>query len=196
MLRTMRLPSMITNCLNIFVSCLIRLVWLCSNYWKYTSEKTEDIGYIIDCPSFVYISFLRRRRSFRNVLLYLASLSHYSSDHVGVNIYFIILCIHWRGFSYIAMVKWSKLKFHSGGISLNVCINSLIFLILKQQEKEANQINISKILSCRFTKYHITNKCTNCISFILKSLFFKTLSLLLHVSITYRLSSSGSTYSS
>ena len=131
MLRTMRLPSMITNCLNIFVSCLIRLVWLCSNYWKYTSEKTEDIGYIIDCPSFVYISFLRTRRSFHNVLLYLASLSHYSSDHVGVNIYFIILCIHWRGFSYIAMVKWSKLKFHSGGISLNVCINSVIFLTLR-----------------------------------------------------------------
>ena len=25
--------------------------------------------------------------------------------------------------------------------------------------------------SCRFTKYHITNKCTNCMSFIFKSLF-------------------------
>ena len=49
--------------------------------------------------------------------------------------------------------------------------------------------------SCRFTKYHTTNKCTNCISFILNH-FFRTLSLLLHVSIAYRLSSSGSTYSS
>ena len=28
--------------------------------------------------------------------------------------------------------------------------------------------------SCRFTKYHTTNKCTNCMSFIL-NLFFKTL---------------------
>ena len=28
--------------------------------------------------------------------------------------------------------------------------------------------------SCRFTKYHTTNKCTNCMSFILKH-FFKTL---------------------
>ena len=46
-----------------------------------------------------------------------------------------------------------------------------------------------------FTKYHTTNKCTNCMSFILNH-FFKTLSLLLHVSIAYRLSSSGSTYSS
>ena len=49
--------------------------------------------------------------------------------------------------------------------------------------------------SCRFTNYHTTNKCTNCMSFIFKSLF-KTLSLLLHVSIAYHLSSSGSTYSS
>ena len=49
--------------------------------------------------------------------------------------------------------------------------------------------------SCRFTDYHTTNKCTNCMSFILNH-FFKTLSLLLHVSIAYRLSSSGSTYSS
>ena len=46
-----------------------------------------------------------------------------------------------------------------------------------------------------FTNYHTTNKCTNCMSFILNH-FFKTLSLLLHVSIAYRLSSSGSTYSS
>ena len=45
------------------------------------------------------------------------------------------------------------------------------------------------------TNYHTTNKCTNCMSFIFKSLF-KTLSLLLHVSIAYRLSSSGSTYNS
>ena len=50
--------------------------------------------------------------------------------------------------------------------------------------------------SCRFTNYHTTNKCTNCMSFILKSLFLKHFSLLLHVSIAYRLSSSGSTYSS
>ena len=49
--------------------------------------------------------------------------------------------------------------------------------------------------SCIFTNYHTTNKCTNCMSFIFKTLF-KTLSLLLHVSIAYRLSSSGSTYSS
>ena len=49
--------------------------------------------------------------------------------------------------------------------------------------------------SCRFTNYHTTNKCTNCMSFILNH-FFKTLSLLLHVSIAYRLSSSRSTYSS
>ena len=47
-------------------------------------------------------------------------------------------------------------------------------------------------VSCRFTKYHIISKCTNCMSFILNH-FFKTLSLLLHVSIAYRLSSSGST---
>ena len=46
-----------------------------------------------------------------------------------------------------------------------------------------------------YTNYHTTNKCTSCMSFIFKSLF-KTLSLLLHVSIAYRLSSSGSTYSS
>jgi len=46
-----------------------------------------------------------------------------------------------------------------------------------------------------FTKYHTTNKCTNCMSFILNH-YFKTLSLLLHVSMAYRLSSSGSTYSS
>ena len=72
------------------------------------------------------------------------------------------------------------------------------------------------------TKYHTTNKCTNCMSFILNH-FFKTLftaptcfdsvclsssgthssqlksrvkKLLLHVSIAYRLSSTGSTYSS
>ena len=45
------------------------------------------------------------------------------------------------------------------------------------------------------TNYHTTNKCTNCMSSIL-NYFFKTLSLLLHVSIAYRLSSSGSTYSS
>ena len=63
-------------------------------------------------------------------------------------------------------------------------------------------VNASKRLSlllhrasCRFTNYHTTNKYTNCMSFIFKSLF-KTLSLLLHVSIAYRLSSSGSTYSS
>ena len=49
--------------------------------------------------------------------------------------------------------------------------------------------------SCRFTNHHTTNKCTNYMSFILNH-FFKTLSLLLHVSIAYRLSSSGSTYSS
>ena len=49
--------------------------------------------------------------------------------------------------------------------------------------------------SCRFTNHHTTNKCTNCMSFSLNH-FFKTLSLLLHVSIAYRLSSSGSTYSS
>jgi len=42
-----------------------------------------------------------------------------------------------------------------------------------------------------FTKYHVTNKCTNCMSFILNH-FFKTLALLLHVPIAYRLSSSGS----
>ena len=47
----------------------------------------------------------------------------------------------------------------------------------------------------KISKYHITNKCTNCMSFILNH-FFKTLSLLLHVSIAYRLSSPGSTYSS
>ena len=46
-----------------------------------------------------------------------------------------------------------------------------------------------------FTNHHTTHKCTNCMSFILNR-FFKTLSLLLHVSIAYRLSSSGSTYSS
>ena len=40
--------------------------------------------------------------------------------------------------------------------------------------------------------HHTTNKCTNCMSFILNH-FFKTLSLLLKVSISYRLSSSGST---
>ena len=49
--------------------------------------------------------------------------------------------------------------------------------------------------SCRFTNYHTTNKCTNCMSFILNH-FLKHFSLLLHVSIAYRLSSSGSTYSS
>ena len=43
--------------------------------------------------------------------------------------------------------------------------------------------------------HHTTNKCTNCMSFILNH-FFKTLSLLLHVSIAYRLSLSGSIYSS
>ena len=43
--------------------------------------------------------------------------------------------------------------------------------------------------------HHTTNKCTNCMSFILNH-FFKTLSLLLHVSIAYHLSSSRSTYSS
>jgi hypothetical protein len=51
-----------------------------------------------------------------------------------------------------------------------------------------------------FTKYHITNKCTNCILCISLRLFtlnhIRTLSLLLHVSIAYRLSSSGSVYSS
>ena len=51
-----------------------------------------------------------------------------------------------------------------------------------------------------FTKYHITNKFTSCILCISLKLFtlnhFKTLSLLLHVSIAFRLSSSGSTYSS
>ena len=46
-----------------------------------------------------------------------------------------------------------------------------------------------------FTNHHTSNKCTNCMSFIL-NYFFKILSLLLHVSIAYRLSSSGSTYSS
>ena len=51
------------------------------------------------------------------------------------------------------------------------------------------------LASCRFTKYPTTNKSTNCMSFILNH-FFKTLFLLLHVSIAYRLSSSGSTYSS
>ena len=49
--------------------------------------------------------------------------------------------------------------------------------------------------TCRFTKYHTTNKYTNCMSFILNH-FFKTLFLLLHVSIAYRISSSGSTHSS
>ena len=51
------------------------------------------------------------------------------------------------------------------------------------------------MFNIRSTKYHTTNKCTNCMSFILNH-FFKTLFLLLHVSIAYRLSSSGSTYSS
>ena len=45
------------------------------------------------------------------------------------------------------------------------------------------------------TKYHSTKKCTNCMSFVLNHIF-KTLSLLVHVSIAYRLSSSGNTYSS
>ena len=53
--------------------------------------------------------------------------------------------------------------------------------------------NVVTSSSC--SKYHTTNKCTDCMSFILNH-FFKTLSLLLHVSIAYRLSSSGSTYSS
>ena len=53
------------------------------------------------------------------------------------------------------------------------------------------EFNISVKLKNHFTKYHITNKCTNYISCILKHF-----SLLLHVSIAYRLSSSGSTYSS
>ena len=70
--------------------------------------------------------------------------------------------------------------------------------IPKTQENIRYKQDFSLLLhraSCRFTKYHTTNKCTNCMSFIL-NYFFKTLSLLLHVSIAYRLSSSGSTYNS
>ena len=68
------------------------------------------------------------------------------------------------------------------------------------QNKLQNEICVFSSLflhraSCRFTNYHTTNKCTNCMSFIFKPIF-KTLSLLLHVSIAYRLSSSGRTYSS
>ena len=46
-------------------------------------------------------------------------------------------------------------------------------------------IEYIKYLSC-VTNHHTTNKCTNCMSFILNH-FFKTLSMLLHVSIAYRL---------
>ena len=53
--------------------------------------------------------------------------------------------------------------------------------------------SLSDFETCVHTKYHTTNKCTNCMSFILNH-FFKTLFLLLRVSIAYRLSSSGSTY--
>jgi len=62
-----------------------------------------------------------------------------------------------------------------------------------------NKISVSSLLlhraSCRFTNHYTTNKFTNCMSFILNH-FFKTLLLLLHVSIAYRSSLSGSTYSS
>ena len=71
-------------------------------------------------------------------------------------------------------------------------------LICKESSVSELSIWLSLLLhraSCRFTNYDTTNKCTNCMSFIFKSLF-KTLSLLLHVSTVYRLSSSGSTYSS
>ena len=63
------------------------------------------------------------------------------------------------------------------------------------QQVVMTQTNLTVWLYTIFTKCHITNKCTNCMSFVLNH-FFKTLSLLLHVSIAYRLSSSGSTYSS
>ena len=62
--------------------------------------------------------------------------------------------------------------------NLMLCVNSSKFSLLLHRA------------SCRFTKYHTTNKCTNCMSFILNH-FFKTLFLLLHVSIAYHLSSSG-----
>ena len=71
-------------------------------------------------------------------------------------------------------------------VTINKCTISLILIWNVLSNKQVLDI---------FTNYHTTNKCTNCMSFILKSLF-KTLSLLLHVSIAYRLSSSGSTYSS
>ena len=87
------------------------------------------------------------------------------------------------------------------------------FMILAKGEKKTiyyynkfvNSFNVVLILLLMkwlklFTKYHITNKCTNrilCISLKLFTLnHFKTLSLLLYVSIAFHLSSSGSTYSS
>ena len=76
--------------------------------------------------------------------------------------------------------------------------HSIFYLLNIYRLPEGHCIHYCLLLhraSCRFTNHHTTNKCTNCMSFILNH-FLKHFSLLLHVSITYRLSSSGSTYSS
>ena len=82
-----------------------------------------------------------------------------------------------RGISYLYMYR---------SLFLAVIFRCVEFQWLEEQETK----HIRNIIN-----YHITNKCTNSMSFIFKSLF-KTHSLLLHVSIVYCLSSSGSTYSS
>ena len=90
---------------------------------------------------------------------------------------------HQLFFSHTPMRNWTTLKSIKSSYFFSYCYYTTLLSLLLHRA------------SCRFTNHHTTNKCTNYMSFILNH-FLKTLSLLLHVSIAYRLSSSGSTYSS
>ena len=92
--------------------------------------------------------------------------------------------------------EWHPVMFYKYQMNKNIIKDHYKFIINYNGSRQV-VCNIKyKNKANRFNyNYHTTNKCTNCMSFIFKSLF-KTLSLLLHVSIAYRLSSSGSTYSS
>ena len=83
----------------------------------------------------------------------------------------------------MALIFWKNMAHkHSNSfydrLSVTPCILNIILMSTIYTAKLSFPLSLLlRRASCRFTNYHTTNKCTNCMSFIFKSLF-KTLSLL------------------
>ena len=71
--------------------------------------------------------------------------------------------------------SWQRCRTHTVGNAVSSLSHFTIFISIQNKMAVHWNCPFSSLLlhraSCRFTKYHTTNKCTNCMSFILNHFF-------------------------